>query len=387
MSDRYRTIVFLTLITLIVLSVGVAPVSALQNGAKARSLYVNLEVLAPVVEGNHISTQVTGGWPLTLRLSGNNDIGIGLPRLRTTEFPVLGDQGFLVFADPDGCHSWVDPISEDQVCQGPDETYVEFTPGDTCIATTYDRNPKINVFAYDPCPNPAPPEGCFRGTNTGLSSIGPPQGPENSGYGLGRSGRLPGLVILSDTGVGVVVDQGFNRPNPVQGRNLAGYIKSVAYELNDATSRTSIIAHMSVPPYLFVPIILADRAVHECPPLPGDAWDEAWVRVDGGEIIKLTPGVNSLESVVAGYVTTIRAFVVNGNAPDILADLNHDGVVDAKDAVKAGFTLLSGEETIHLKQYAQPLEYFGYMADLDGNRCIGGIVLPARAGDLTEVPR
>ncbi len=391
MLRKRRITVILTLTALIALAVGIVPVSA-QNGDKAKSLLVNLEVLSPAVEGNHVPLEVSSGWPLTLRLSANNPLGIGEPGTSLFQFPFWGSSGYLVFADPLDCwgsYFRVDQVGELTQCLADgSEIYLKFTASEGFPSPlNYDNNPKISVrfFSDDIIESP----------------LGPPTGPAGSGYGFGPSGLLPELVLLADTGPGVVVQEDTNSllfilPTPREARNLAGFLGSLSYELIDATGRTSIEAHLTVPPGLFDPLTMVDRNIgggyHPDPNTCGLNTDTALYQVDGGPLQTWNNGsLNEAFPVLQGQITTIRAFVVNhksdGKYLSTLKDMNGDGIVDAKDAVLDGYQLLSTEVKIRFQTRYQADQLFGFPFDFDGNGCVGGIVAPAGAGGLTRVVR
>ena len=87
----------------------------------------------------------------------------------------------------------------------------------------------------------------------------------------------------------------------------------------------------------------------------------------------------------SGHVVTVRAFVVNGRAPDELADLNHDGVIDVADALRAGLEVLSEQAEVRFVQFHELPVFHGF--DFDGDGLAAGPVLPAAPGDLTPPPR
>ena len=395
-----------------------------------------------------VTRQVATGWPLTLKLTSNGELGIGRPFV-TPYFPQFGDFGFIVFADPDGCPSF-DALNAP--CPGGvDETMLEFWPDmddagisnphgnvERLIALTESGgggSPKVFIFDADtglndllarygpyvgssdttalrcvggrlaiypglPCVSDAD---CSSGTTCREVPLGA------DGVGYGADDAVPGLALFSDTGVGLVLDQNFNPGQPRQSRNLAGLVHSVAYELNDATSKTSIQVHLNVPgsrtvtrpssaggpagPFipavsplgLFTPAVLADFCIGD--PQSCNILGAGQVRIDGGPLTPMTAAE------VAGYlnsrVVTIRAFVVNGTAPSMLTDMNGDGFVGAKDAVLAGYSLLSGEKAFRIVGF-----YDGELFDLflpydfDGNGvAIGAVAAPKAPGAITPVPR
>jgi hypothetical protein len=95
------------------------------------------------------------------------------------------------------------------------------------------------------------------------------------------------------------------------------------------TGQTVITATITVPDGLFSPLAEVDPCYGStCQLFSVSTW--GWI-IDGGPIQTGTPSdfANALTSIVVH----IRAFVVNGNAPDTLSDMNGDGVVDAKGQI------------------------------------------------------
>lgn len=101
--------------------------SLLLAQSQTRSYPVSLELLAPSSGGNRIPTVTLGGWPIVLRLTANHEIGIGAGFQSGLDFPINGDDGFVVFEEPDDCHAWV----SNPFCDA-NETYVAFSPGVHC---------------------------------------------------------------------------------------------------------------------------------------------------------------------------------------------------------------------------------------------------------------
>jgi len=389
-----------------------------------------------------VTRQVASGWPITLRLSSNGELGIGTPAV-PPYFPRIRESGYIIFADPDNCFSFA-ALS---TCPVRDETYLELTPdldmpGLANPHGNWDRligltdfggggSPQVYTFnfqthlndrlvSYGPIVGGPEPDllesrcvGPFKYAGPACSSDGD-CGPNSTcrliplnadGYGLGADDDLPGLVLLSDAGVGVVVNQDFNRPRLRQARNLAGLMSSVAYELNDASARTTVVAHLNVPEGqvyifplsaggdfparaprgLFTPVVLEDRCLGDTTTC-SQGFDRI-LRIDGGPQLTMTD--NELFDLLNTQVVTVRAFVVNGTAPSILADLNQDGVVSSKDAALAGYALLSGEETIRIVGwYDDNLEVTPMLFDFDGNGdARGDFAAPGGAGQIKKVPR
>ena len=71
--------------------------------------------------------------------------------------------------------------------------------------------------------------------------------------------------------------------------------------------------------------------------------------------------------------------------PDVLLDMNGDGVLDLEDVEEMGYEAVTGEELVHFYQHHQL--HCGYNYDFDGDSDPGGCVLGARAGGITGVPR
>jgi hypothetical protein len=201
---------------------------------------------------------------------------------------------------------------------------------------------------------------------------------EVDGKGWGADDDAPGVVLLSNTGPGVVLDQNFNFPaGPRQLRNLAGFLTSVAWEMNDSVKHSDVVLHMNVPNGLFKPVVQLDTCVGivsngVCP--GGQLF-----RVDGGP---LATSITNL----GDKVTTLRIFVVNGTAPSVLSDLDGNGVVDSKDAVLAGYSLISREATLRFRTFNQD-EILGFIVDLDGNHAAPAPPLPAGGGQVSPIPR
>ena len=384
-----------------------------------------LGLLNPLLPSSYLPKETSGGWPLTIRLTSNNEIGIGTRFLPA--FPEDGVTGYLIFTDPDGCPSFSPAViaTPNSPCfNAPvDETFFEFT-NDTDLVGVPDTagntlrqaaladsfgggQPSMLVFnevtgmnsslqAYGPrtsAPNSTdtPVGRCvsrFGVTDLACVSDANCVGPfavtcetvplEVDGVGWGADDDAPGVVLLSNTGPGVVLDQNFNFPaGPRQLRNLAGFLTSVAWEMNDSLKHSDVVLHMNVPNGLFKPVVQLDTCVGivsngVCP--AGQLF-----RVDGGPI------TNSIAN-LGDKVTTLRVFVVNGTAPSVLADGDGNGVVDSKDAVLAGYSLISKETTLRFRTFSQD-EILGFIVDLDGNHAAPVPPLPAGGGQVTPIPR
>jgi len=311
--------------------VGLSKTTPLDAQAQTRSFPVSLELLAPTSGGNKIPTVTWGGWPLVLRMSANQEIGIGradnpAPAAFpvSTAFPVYGETGSIVFEEPEGC---LVPGTGDLSF-----SCLWFTPGTQLCPREFAGLP--------PC----------------------------------SAGSVPSLVLLSDAGPG----QG--------GINLASYVTNVGYELDDTSHRTNVVASLTAPNGFVSPSVTAvDLCVGA---IENGICFNGFIGRLGTQTLSLGALVELLNS---NNVATLRAFVVNlvnRTAPTELTDLNGDGVIDAKDAELAGFKLLSREVVFQVRTLHQIGElFYAPHSDLDGNgesECLG---CSPGGGGLTPVPR
>jgi hypothetical protein len=300
--------------------------------SQTKSYPVSLQVLAPSSGGNRIPTVTLSGWPIVLKMSTNKEIGIGTQD-GAGDFPISGDQGFVVFEEPDDCHSWLSPGCS------VNETYFSFT-------------------APIECPQRDPAGGCL-GNNV--------------------PGAVPSLVLLADA---------------VGGANLAGAFDAVGYELDDTNHQTNVVASLVVPNWFLRTSPLIDRCVGALITPEGPCVDLAIGTIDGSGSLGLGQIVDVLNQ---NNVTTLRAFVVSGTAPGFLADLDGDAVTGAKDAELAGFRVISREVVFRVRTLYQLADLrYSFFGDLDGNglgTCeFCGLFCPTRdcaggGGGLTPVPR
>lgn len=155
------------------------------------------------------------------------------------------------------------------------------------------------------------------------------------------------LVLLADAGAGH------------GGVNLAIYFNNIGYELNDAARKTAVVASMVVPNGLVTPPLTTDLCVSTSQTLAEL----------GGQVLSFDALLAALN---VDNIATLRAFVVNQTAPEHLSDLNADGVISARDAELAGFTLLSREVVFRVRTLHQMAEFeFAPHDDLDGNGTAG----------------
>lgn len=390
---------------------------------------VRLEQLSPRPnDGGVLPIQFRAGWPLVFRASVGDEDFLGLGRIygeqgfeiQNLPFAEVGQGAAVVFSDPDGIWSFSFPPPSPN-----DERVLDFYP-DSGDITGVVEDVAVAPFAQDPARRFAlRPE--FGGPL-------PQQAPDGSqvqsvvvdGVQFGSDDDFPGLVILSNVGVGVVMEtlaDGWTPLLPRQARNLAGLSNAVGYELSDSEGRTSITAMMVVPRFLFSVIRLRDDCVGTVTfndfGDPASCDGQSLERVEGGPIMPLQPSASIDQSLVE-----LRAFVVepiwNSVANrldylDIVVDSNNDGQVTAADAEAMGWRVLSNEIVYHFRQIgsdvstgqvdpnaalsfcngrAQPRSFreagADFQFDLDGNGyglALMSVVCPGGGSGVTRPPR
>ena len=357
-----------------------------------------------------------GGWPLTIELT-NEEAGIlqysGISPLPNQSLPLNKITsirsyavGILLFSNPDGispgasspneayCLSFLDYYfgSEDFQSQpGPDPELPPY------------RDTLLSTANHEGCPSPLPADEKHLyfalGTDLAAEDVGWPENPAGEpSPAAGASPRLPGLVILSDSGIGnVYMSNGsgsYVLTPQRQARNLAAYINAVGYFLRNNKGKTAITASWIAPQNIISPYIERDSNVGgTCSDISPNTSTTA-LRINGSPTLTYlqegSPDFPSSYGVLDYYLlktftVRLRMFVVNGPAPAVLPDSNNDGKVDYLDAVQEGYELLSGQKTIFLRIAHN--DFTGQFIDLDGNGCAGHLVLPGGAGGLGTIPR
>ena len=351
------------------------------------------------------------------------------------------DTGWFVFADPDSCLEIAlspgTPMGFQRPCLRdlypqygdndypgndiiPDETYFQFTNerddagspdggvipdsaamrqalGDPLASGRPEFMALTREFTHGLMVDPPATTSTPIGPNTG--------GNADDGFGYGTDDDLPGLVVLSARGVGLVYQDAdgfpgtktsnFTKVSPRAQWNLAGFLHSVSYELKGNDGKTAIHAHMTLPDGLVAPIVAYDNCIGEHNGDGSCVGEEHWYRVDGGPVQKV-PGQLSAYDFWSVYFPSltyeVTAFIVSGRAPSQLVDLNNDNKVNAADATLAGYTVLSNETVVRFNQIngfvcteAVMATMFGL--DLDGNGQTNvGINCPPGPGALKGVP-
>jgi hypothetical protein len=351
--------------------------------------------------------QFSSGWPIALRASGpDSALGIAI-NARPVVFPGIRQTGYLVLANPDGCLGLPPPFfrDPDSPCATlpSDETYVEFTNDVDMASVTDDAgNPDRALALANPVQSGGPVFAAD-GDPDGDGILGPVDvmvGPETGeaapdGVGFGADDDFPGLVLLSPTGPGLVLNSDFTRPAVLQQRNIAGFLNTVAYELNAPGDITTFTLSMVVPHGLVAPIMKIDDCVGTfdgalcgSPPI---------YQIDGGPQQTASQLVNAQflypEVLKATPFFELRAFLVSGIAPSVLSDLDHNGVVNAVDAKLAGYNVISNEQVFRVRLYSTDnctgVPFLNvFYADLDHNGHDTSIfVCPAGPGQITKPPR
>jgi hypothetical protein len=303
-------------------------------------------------------------------------------------FPTTRNRTFLVFADPDGCFSFsvnewtrISPAACPSGCRCPapvDETYLEFTPD--LIGPG-----QVKDYAGSSLPEPR-----ALGPRPVVAShpVGPDVGDGVvDNYGFGASPNVPGLVILADAGPGAVLEDdatyGAVRQRPLRARNLAGFVNSVSWTLNDRMPflpRTSVTAHVNVPRNICAPVAIVDWGAFT----PPFSWNDVTWTLDG--VIPPSHGTwAAFSAALAAKTTTVRIFAVSGQAPDELRDVNGDGVVDSRDARELHYNVISGERIVRFQTYPQNPPTIPF--DLSGDGVNQPPPAPAGGGGIVRIPR
>jgi len=451
--------------TLTLLLVGLAAVTAVAAEDEEDLKWWNppelaLSVIVPW--GNDIALQDDGGFALTLQMSAweSKILGIGVESWPPT-LPGAGPAGYLVFEDPDGCPSFIDQGfqsgayvsfyctgtgSEWPDCEPPDwaplltydcpddapagydwwadaalmapwvfdETWVEFNSGVSVPAwvPVEERETLPQVWQHSAVCDTNTPPNCT--SELELVGVGPYIGSELDSTRYGRWDRMPGLVVLSDHGPGLITQvldpadppydptdpsnptfsQFFDPPQPLVAWNLAGHFSTVGHTLQadrnawPGWGRTTLTAQLIAPAELFKPVILIDREITI--PFTDDLGvtcgeGHSAYRLDGGPLTCVPHSTNWLDQYTNAELVTLRIFVVNGDAPDKIEDMDGNGVLNLRDVEAMGYKALTREKVVRFYQLSQG--YCGVSYDFDGDHQSGSCVFGARAGGITGVPR
>jgi hypothetical protein len=371
--------------------------------AKPPPPLIDLEIETPRYNPNKdpgLPLQFAAGWPIVFKLTANQALGIA-QNTEPPEFPLENVTGYVIVSDADGCLDLPPPFVQGVPCQSDDDVYLEFTP-DVDRAGMQDEfiggNPSGNAgrrsALADPAQSGSP---VFTAYGEAPTRVGPRTGDAaDDGYGFGADDDLPGLVVLSANGNGLVLDADFNRPADGALRNLAGFLNWVSYELRSSTRKTTVHAGMNVTQNLVAPLVLADDCVGTFSDANSAYCDSPpRYRLNGSPVVLESSGPseliqNTYPELANAILYRIRAFVVSGVAPSELGDEDGDGDVDAADATAAGYTVISDEETITVRRYVAGTctgEANYLFGDIDGNgRSSTFAVCPPGPGQIRQVP-
>ncbi len=446
-----------------------------------QDLPILLEIVSPVPpEVNYKkekteesrNIQFRSGWPLTFKLSTNDEHLLGTfipasPNGAVSPYPEAGTPAWLIFDDADDClylEGWA--FNGYTKCgdelpgggevgvpglppgggvvglpPGAGEVFLNFTP-DIDFPYLADLDPQLD----------SDPQGVYPYGSGHLRSHGrpdlraelakryPDNGPEwggpalsvqgtLDGVGYGPNDDLPGLVVISNTGVGIVYNplefeescvttknykpcwdqepplgilESWERTVPEARHNLSGLMGMVGYELNDQKLQTTITTSLLVPRHLFTHLELRDPEYDDnrCNERLGFANVIDAETNDAGPVINC-PGIDISTSIVE-----LRAFVINGTAPTIVEECDGEEGVTAADvecnvdpSTGGNYTLISNEVVLEFVQiggliaecnvFVDPwgVGHNVKMVDLDGNLAHYGAVCPGGGGGIGRIPR
>ncbi len=319
------------------------------KGNRGKQNYpVRLELVSPRVTRG-LAIQHHAGWPLTFKIVARGEVSLVVPTVgdgAPSEWPEPGATSFLMLKDLDGCPSAGGrlPLCFDVP---DDELWIEFTPDQDSpnVVDTHGFD-DLRVAMKDPTRRPTV---TYKGAQ---HTFGPKIHETLDGLGYGANDDLTGFVLLADAGVSIVSGElesffgltvGGRRVEPLQNRNLAGFMTSVGYELSDTRGHTTITTSVTVPRHLTSRVFLEDQCMDD-----GQGGCEVARIVDGGPLLPAG------DVAIRDYDVTLRAFMVLGVAPAVVTDCNGDGEVGAADAECMGYQLLSRELTATYHQTGRP---------------------------------
>lgn len=410
----------LAVTSLIVLSVLFTSFPVRANG------FFTLSLVTPAEEG---AQSWHSGWPLEFKIEPISPDNYCLAHLGPSRLPTVGTQVAMVYkGDVQNCtdfpHYWRRRDASSNIPGG--LKAVEFTPDSDQVGVLDSAGRQVVRNRIEDFSNY--PTFSFDGQSTLVGPILYPPANElprsasdsvRDGIGYGANDDLPGLVIISDVGPGVLFesdlglagDVTLREKTPAQRRNLAGLFTDVNFVHKPRTESSPeqvsyISTRMNVPSGLFEPIILWDpcyenadaRATPFRRSHPDWSFDGPLGRScndgQGGvrAVLVEDSGNDSINSVIQAWpnypdksqynqpyphqmTVTLRAVLVNGDAPDIINDCNGDGVVSVSDLkVKCNGwqTLISNEiyfritirnSYIHCGGFQEDIVY----VDFDGN--------------------
>lgn len=309
--------------------------------------WYELQIVLPSGPNGQVTTQLTGGWPLVIRATAPGGAA-------TYSLDEYSGRLAVVASDPSGCFD--DLVSSDPGACLSEPAGAVYTsawidldsPGRQDLST---GDSDLIGALVDPKGGGPVFFGLVGGSETSVTA-GPHTGGEvRDGYGYGANDDWPQLVLLSNRGVGVVLDEHFDRGPTEERRNLAALFDWVAYDLADAKGRSAVSSGMTVPYALFSPLIMVDEAIGQ-PDDTGEAYTPGFkFRIDGGPARNGSYGCLHQQyfELLYGAEVELRAFLVSGSAPSVLSDMDADSDVDAADAELSGLQVISSERTVRFR--------------------------------------
>ena len=319
---------------------------------------VRLTIEAPDA-GHFRGLTTNSGWSLVLRIETPDSVAIVETPEELTQ-PV-GRREAIVLTDPDGCLDLRHfPIINAGIpyedCNGPDETFLEFTTErfDTFdLADSNTGNFQVRERLIDDAfvAGSLLNKPYLLNTAGNVVAVPRPQtgGTLLDGYGFGPDDDLPGLVVMSNLGAARVFDENFDRATLVI-RNMGGFINGVSQELSTRRGGSALVASTQIVAGMFEPIAQFDLDVDT------DGVDYLR-RLESGQVEAfqfIAPPQNSDEvllditSSYSPFELDLRVVVVEGIAPTFIEDMNRDGRFTAADLKRMGFHVLSNEERLKL---------------------------------------
>ncbi len=330
-----------------------------------RDLPLRLTIDAPN-SGHFQGLTTPTGWALALRIEAPDSVAI--VESPEEQGPPRGRREAIVLTDPDGCIDMRHfPITlppqgragipyED--CNGPDETFMEFTTErfdnfDVLDSNTGNFQVRAllvdNAFVTGVLLN----KPYLRNTAGDVVAVPRPQTGETltDAFGFGPDDDLVGLVVMSPLGAANVFDEDFNRTLGPYIRNMGGFINSIAQELLTRRGGSAVVAWMQVIAGMFEPIALFDLDVDA----PGVDFLR---RLESGPVQAFsfigTPQndddvLREISATYGSYDVDMRVVVVEGVAPTFIRDMNGDGRYTIADLRRMGLNPQSNEARLKLR--------------------------------------
>ena len=391
---------------------------------------VRLSIDAPN-SGHFEGLTTPTGWSLIVRAEAPRSIAI----VESPEEPTqpVGRREAIVLTDRDGCIDMRHfPIIRQgipyQDCNGPDETFMEFTTeridnfdlidsntgnfrvrdlmiDNPFVAGALLNKPYLRNTAGQIIPVPRPQTGGtpqIGGVPNENCTLTTPQVAGCDGFGFWADDDWVGLVIMSDLGAARVFDVDFNRTLGPVIRNMAGFTNSVSQELLTRRGGSAVVGWMQVIAGMFEPIALidldvADPAVDFLRRLesgPVEEFNFVGVPQNDDDVLR------EISSTYGSYDVDVRAVVVEDIAPSFIRDMNGDGRYTIADLRRMGYRPQSNEARLKLRVELDVLVTDTVTGrtcpppsliyrDLDGNGKDGAINCSGTggAGRIRTVPR